>query len=136
MDINKTYTNDDRKLIVYKMENLKLKKHYINIFKIIHDSDPSFKYTQNRNGVFIDIKNLSNNTLYLIDQYISSIDQNNNSESDNKNILSDQISDHIYDDQYNSSGPKLSNYEKNIIKRNRILSDSLNDSDVVYKSYQ
>jgi len=131
----KIYKPEERKMLIYKMEKIKNKKYYIEIFKIMK-SDQQCKYTQNKNGLFINIGKLSDDTLYKLEQYIDHINkQKIYSESDSisisdKNIIKD------CDDDFNSDGPKLSNYEKNIIKRNRILSDSMSEnSDIIYRAY-
>lgn len=138
---NKIYKPEERKMLIYKMEKLKNKKYYIDIFKIMKN-DQQCKYTQNKNGLFINIGKLSDETLYKLEKYIDEINkQKIYSESDStsyqaKDNLSDKNIIKDYDDDFNSDGPKLSNYEKNIIKRNRILSDSLSEnSDVIYRAY-
>lgn len=123
----KTYNSDEKKMLVYKIENLKQKKHYIDIFNIIKHNEPNYKFTKNNNGIFFDLKYISNDVLYKIDKYINSISIHYNVSESDSISLKENISDHKYDCEFNNNGPKLSNYEKNLIKRNRLLSDSIND---------
>ena len=61
----KIYSAIEKKNIVHKIEQIKNKKNFIEIFKIIKNDN--IKYTQNRNGLFIDMNKLSNSTIYKID---------------------------------------------------------------------
>jgi hypothetical protein len=69
VDSNKIYSISDKKLIVSKIDKIKNKKLYLKIFKIIHLD--KCNYTINSNGIFFNITNINNNTLYKIDQLIN-----------------------------------------------------------------
>ena len=72
MEINnkdtKIYNHTEKKDLVKKMEKITSKSHYKQIFKIIKSS--GVKITQNSNGVFFNMNELSNETLKKIDDYI------------------------------------------------------------------
>lgn len=61
----KTYTHNDKKLLVKRIGDIKNKKCYIKIFKIIHGDN--FKYTKNDNGIFFNLTNLPDNNLTKIE---------------------------------------------------------------------
>ena len=67
MDI-KIYTHTEKKDLVKKIEKITSKLHYKQIFKIIKSS--GVKITQNNNGVFFNMNELSNETLEKIENYI------------------------------------------------------------------
>ena len=67
----KKYNTKERKKLVTKIESLKKKKHYINIFNIINNEN--VKYTENSNGIFIVINNLSDDTLQLVEDYVTKV---------------------------------------------------------------
>jgi hypothetical protein len=55
------------------------KEHHIEIFKIINDFD--VKYTENNNGIFINMNNINEECLNKINNYVNFINENK------KNIL-------------------------------------------------
>ncbi len=69
------YTSVDRKQIMNRIQNLKNKKHYIEIYKIIKDNNVS--YSQNINGIFINLTNLEDHILDKIVQYLNYVDSRN-----------------------------------------------------------
>jgi hypothetical protein len=73
MDI-KIYTHTEKKDLVKKIEKITSKLHYKQIFKIIKSS--GVKITQNNNGVFFNMNELSNDTLQKIENYIDNVQQN------------------------------------------------------------
>jgi hypothetical protein len=72
----KIYSHNEKKDLVRKIEKISTKAHYKQIFKIIKSSGA--KITQNSNGVFFNMNELSNDILQKIEQYIDSILKNNN----------------------------------------------------------
>jgi hypothetical protein len=113
--IFKIYNNVEKKNIVRKIEQIKNKKYYIEIFKIIKNNN--IKYTQNKNGLFIDMNKLSNETIYKIDDYLKSLELAL-SESDNKLSVDSLTFSNNDDDIRNIIGScKLTNHEKNILKK-------------------
>ncbi len=67
----KTYTHNDKKLLVKRITDIKVKKCYIKIFKIIHGDN--YQYIKNDNGVFFNLTNLSDEVLskieYIVQHY-------------------------------------------------------------------
>jgi beta-glucosidase-like glycosyl hydrolase len=111
----KIYTAIEKKNIVHKIEQIKNKKHFIEIFKIIKNDN--IKYTQNRNGLFIDMNKLSNSTIHKIEQYLKNLELTL-SESDNKLSVDSLTFSNNEDDIRNIIGTyKLSNHEKSILKK-------------------
>jgi len=60
----KTYANLDKKLLVKRIGDIKNKKCYIKIFKLINNDNLS--YTKNENGIFFNLSTLSNDILFKI----------------------------------------------------------------------
>jgi len=67
MDI-KTYTHADKKILVKRIGDIKNKKCYVKIFKLIHGDNLS--YTQNDNGIFFNLSILTDQILTQIEQII------------------------------------------------------------------
>ena len=63
----KTYSHNDKKQLVKRMGDIKNKKCFIKIFKLIHGST---KYTVNENGVLFNLTILPDNILTGIDAII------------------------------------------------------------------
>jgi hypothetical protein len=112
--IQRYYNLSYRKKLISKIEKLKNKDDYINIYKIIVD-DIGTNYCANSNGIFININILSDNCIAEINNYIS---------DKSKNFIE------IYPEKFNfnkiynndkidniSNFVKLSNQEKNLIKK-------------------
>lgn len=121
MSRNKSkYSRDDRKHIVESIENLRNDEDYVAIFKILTTDDAS-SYTQNSNGVFLNLSSLSDPTLDRVSKYLRKINRIRSSkvEVDVDIIPNGDISN-------NDRAYKLSNYEKNILKQ-RNLKKVLND---------
>jgi len=114
------YSRDDRKHIVELIENLKNDQDYVAIFEILTDDTVS-SYTQNSNGVFLNLSTVSDATLEKINKFLQKINKKraNQIEVDVDIIPNGSIckNDRTY---------KLSNYEKNILKQ-RNLKKVLND---------
>lgn len=115
------FSYDDRKNMVESIENLKNNDHYLAIFTII-SSNKNTVFTQNSNGVFLDLTNLTDKTLTRINRYLNKINHDKLQEihTDNDRIpcLSNDESEKTY---------KLSNYEKNIIKQRNFKKNESNN---------
>ena len=61
----KKFSLFDKKQLIKRINDIKNKKCYIKLFKIIHNDNQ--KYTKNDNGIFFNITNLSNDILNNID---------------------------------------------------------------------
>uniref|UniRef100_A0A6G6ABE7 Uncharacterized protein n=1 Tax=Borely moumouvirus TaxID=2712067 RepID=A0A6G6ABE7_9VIRU len=115
MNPNKSkYSRDDRKHIVESIENLKNDKDYVAIFKILMN-DNANSYTQNSNGVFLNLSQVSDDTLDQISKYLKKINK-----TKKKHIDLDVDIIPNYDISKNERVYKLSNYEKNIIKQRNL----------------
>jgi len=64
----KSYSHNDKKLLVKRITDIKNKRCYIKIFKIIHTDN--YKYTKNDNGIFFNLTNLSDEILTKIELVI------------------------------------------------------------------
>ena len=105
----------DRKKIVSNIDNLKSKTDYIELFKIINKATD--KYTQNNNGVFINLNCLDDATLQQVETFLESKKKKEKNNIDlNKQI---DLLKSLSDNTTNESIIKLTNYEKNIVKRHR-----------------
>uniref|UniRef100_A0A6C0ED45 NET domain-containing protein n=1 Tax=viral metagenome TaxID=1070528 RepID=A0A6C0ED45_9ZZZZ len=114
---NRKYNSLYRKKLISKFDNIKNKNILLDIYNIIIN-DIGNNYSSNRNGIFININIVSDLCIEKLNEYI---DNNlNNTVSD---LTSDKIDCKIYkfDDieLISEMGHKLSNQEKNIIKRIR-----------------
>ena len=69
------YTLADKKSIMTRIQNLKNKKHYIHIYKIIKENN--VQYSQNINGVFINLNNIDDIILDKIIKYLNYLDSRN-----------------------------------------------------------
>ena len=114
MHKNNKFSHERRKYIAESIENLKNDDHYLAIFEILLE-DSHNSYTQNSNGVFLNIANISDKTVARIVRYLDKISNTSvNIDSPDIDQLSRQMTlrtDRTY---------KLSNYEKNIIKQQNI----------------
>jgi len=114
---SRKYNTNFRKKIVSKLEKLKDKSDYISLYNIIFD-DIGNNFSSNRNGIFINMNILSNK---CIEQLISFIEDKLNytmtqTETDKINYKAYKF-DEV--EIISEMGHKLSNQEKNIIKRIR-----------------
>ena len=107
----KTYTLVQKKKLADRIENLKSKKQFKQIFKIIYESSDN-SYTKDSSGVYINFNFLSNDTIKLIEDYLNIIAP----KIDNIPLQSKYTP--YFSDEYNpkDSGIKLSNHEKNFLK--------------------
>lgn len=70
-----TFTLDDKKYIMTKIQNLKNKKHYMHLYRLIKENNVI--HSQNNNGVFINLNNISDDILEKIVQYLNYLDTRN-----------------------------------------------------------
>jgi hypothetical protein len=69
------YSLNDKKAIMTRIQNLKNKRHYIHIYKIIKDNNVS--YSQNINGIFINLTNIEDSILDKIIEYLNYVESRN-----------------------------------------------------------
>lgn len=107
----KIMTNRRKKNIRDKIKDLS-KENYITIFdKIIKDTDV---YTENKNGIYVNLNNVSDKTLLEIEKYVIKVLQDKK-EMEDKIKCKLPISDYS---KQNENEIKLSNYEKFIVQSN------------------
>lgn len=130
----KTFTQEEKKRLIKYIETIKSKKVLISIFKIINNDTK--KYSKNNNGVFINLKNVSNNALNEINDLIIEYNNQLNSERESESNLSETLSFHKDEfKDFEDSSAKLSNHEKNILRKNRIEKNNKKNSNIVYGSF-
>ena len=113
MKTRSIYDREARKHIANAIENLKNDEDYAAIFKILM-KDPSNSYTQNSNGVFLNLTVTSDETLKAVQRKLNKINRVQINEIDvDVNVIPQSGRDnyHIC---------KLSNFEKNILKQRKI----------------
>jgi hypothetical protein len=114
---SRKYNSEFRKKLVSKFDKLKSKTDYIDIYNIIVQ-DIGTNFSSNRNGIFINMNILSDK---CVDKLIDFMDDKLNltlsqTENDKVNYKAYKIDDV---EIISEMGHKLSNQEKNIIKRIR-----------------
>ena len=75
VEASSKYTLSDKKQIMVKIQNLKNKRHYMDIYKIIKENNVT--YSQNINGIFINLTNIEDNILDKIIKYLNYLDSRN-----------------------------------------------------------
>ena len=109
--IKKTYSLSQRKKIAERVENLKSKKNFKQIFKLIHGSCPGC-YTRDATGIYINFEVLPNETIEFVENYLNEV-------SPKTSLIPLPIKYTPYfSDEFvaKDSGIKLSNHEKNFLK--------------------
>ena len=106
----------DKRILREKVQSLSKNECKVVFNMIKNDTN---KYTENNNGIFINLDNISENILQQIYIYVNKVTENkiNNDplivyESNNPNLITS-----------NNPKIKLSNYEKSIIKRNNYMEE-------------
>lgn len=64
----KTYSHNDKKMLVKRIEGIKNRQCYMKILKVIHGDN--FNFTKNDNGVFFNVSNLPDSVLFKIDSVV------------------------------------------------------------------
>lgn len=112
---SRKFNTNFRKKLVTKLDKLKNKNEYIDIYNIIIE-DIGTNFSSNRNGIFINMNILSDNCIQKLIQFID--DKLNltitQSETEKINYKTYKIDDV---ELISEMGHKLSNQEKNLIKR-------------------
>jgi hypothetical protein len=109
------YNTDFRKKLVSKFDKIKERSDMHTIYNII-SKDIGTNFSSNRNGIFINMNILSDECIDKLVEYIDDKNTSSLTMSDKVNYKSYKF-DEI--DIISESGQKLSNQEKNIIKRIR-----------------
>jgi len=114
---SRKYNSQFRKKLVSKFEKIKEKSDYINIYNIIVE-DIGFNFSSNRNGIFFNMNLLSDQCIENLIQFIEDKLNYNITQTDTEKI---NYKSYKFDEVeiISEMGHKLSNQEKNIIKRIR-----------------
>lgn len=124
-NLDKIYNKSEKKMIASRIEQIKNKKVYLKLFKII--SDDKNNYTLNSNGIFLNLNNVHDSTLFKIEKVLDMYD----------NIKKNKIIDSKWNNhlqiQYNTTNheiidDKLSNHEKLFLKRQQ----NINEKEITY----
>lgn len=96
----KIYNYDEKKKIVYRIQNIKTKKNYFKLYSIIINDN--IKYTKNSNGIFFNINKLSNESLDIIVNFLDKMDLKKEliNDSEISNLESDSLASS--EDNYSS----------------------------------
>ena len=115
MESSKTriYNTNYRKKLISKIERLNNKNDYINIYNLINEDINDI--SSNRNGFFININLLTDKCIENIEKYLNEKCSSTNSESEKINYKITKFEN----DNLEKDSHKLSNQDKNIIKRIR-----------------
>ncbi len=127
-------SHEKKKKIKDDIEKIKRKKHLIEIYNIINEDENTNK-TENNNGIFFTFNNLHNSTYLKLENYLTEINKNNNK---NTSKFSQTISESTSSDMKKimlKSNIRLSNLEKNIIKRSKYEQIINNNKDIIYESF-
>jgi hypothetical protein len=100
-----------RSKIVLKISKLTSKKDFVNIFNIIQ-GEVGDEISMNRNGIFININLLSDDTIDKLNEYL-----NENVENITATETENKIKYKPYSIDENVENSKLSNHEKSILKK-------------------
>ena len=114
---SRKYNSQFRRKLVSKFEKIKDKNDYIDIYNIITE-DIGNNFSSNRNGIFINMNILSNqcieNLVQLMEEKLDcNMTQTDTDKINYKSYKFDEV------EIISEMGHKLSNQEKNIIKRIR-----------------
>lgn len=114
---SRKYNSQFRKKLVSKFEKIKDKNDYIDIYNIIVE-DIGTNFSSNRNGIFFNMNLLSDQCIENLIQYIEDKLNCNITQTDTEKI---NYKSYKFDEVeiISEMGHKLSNQEKNIIKRIR-----------------
>ena len=119
---NKKYSYNDRKKLSTRVKEIKSKEDYVRLFKIIN-RDPNNKFTENSNGIWLDFKILEDETIEKVSKFLNKL--SNKKKKNVDSVSSIEYVPYSADDIFNikNNGPKLSNYEKSILRRHKYSDD-------------
>jgi hypothetical protein len=100
------YNNDFKKKLVSKLEELKDKDDYVNIFNIISSND----YSSNSNGIFFNLNAFSDEVIEKLVDYLNENKKENENETEPEPI--------VYTTYCNENGLfKVNNQDKQIMNK-------------------
>ena len=82
-----TYDYNKKKKIVYRIQNLKKRKIYIKLFKLILNEN--INYSSNNNGIFINVSKIPINSLSKIDEFLNEYETVSSNISDSSESMSE-----------------------------------------------
>lgn len=77
---NVIFNYDEKKKIVFRIQNLKSRKFYIKLFKIILNEN--IDYNKNSNGIFFNINKLTNTQFNKINTFLDYCELSSQTDSD------------------------------------------------------
>ena len=124
-DIVKKVTTEQKKKIVSRITNLKSKKKYIKLFNLI---DKEYKeYTDNSNGIFINLNCLTDKTLSKIVKFLDKNEKKHKGTISESSVSDSSISLSYSETLSNSSSKLFSNTLPNTLYN--IDTDTLSETD-------
>jgi hypothetical protein len=109
------YNSEFRNNLKQKILKLTDKSDFIEIYNIINDQ-PDPKLTSNRNGVYFNLNQLNDDRIEKLSDFLhKKFDQDDPINSNEKMIYQSYSKDNLE----SLDGPKLSNQERNILKKIR-----------------
>ena len=82
-----TYDYNKKKKIVYRIQNLKKRKIYIKLFKLILNEN--INYNSNNNGIFINVSKIPIDSLKKIDSFLNQYENVSSNVSDSSESMSE-----------------------------------------------
>tara|TARA_B100000674_G_C37732850_1_gene865105 strand:- start:339 stop:629 length:291 start_codon:yes stop_codon:yes gene_type:complete len=82
-----TYDYNKKKKIVYRIQNLKKRKIYIKLFKLILNEN--INYSTNNNGIFINVSKIPIDSLKKIDSFLNQYENVSSNVSDSSESMSE-----------------------------------------------
>lgn len=110
----KTFNYDEKKKLVYRIQNIKSKKNYFKLYSIITNEKVNF--TKNSNGFFFNINKLSNNSLTKIELFLDKLDLKNELINDSE-ISNNESESFLSTDEPVSSSINYGNQENYLKKK-------------------
>ena len=109
------YNSEFRKKLNDNIKRIKNKKTLVSIFKIVN-SDIGSNYSENKSGIYFNMNLLKDSTIEDIKKIVDNYNVETTSEESSDKMIYKSYSENEID-IYNSIGPRLSNQEKNILRK-------------------
>jgi len=130
-NMSKQFTHDKKKKLLYKINKLTSKKDMIKIYKIILNHKKDEEITKNNNGIFMLFHDLDDEVYFKLEKAINKILKNELSET----LSAERKTYKVYDKENCpvqnglTKKLKLSNTEKNLLKRKQYDENINSDSE-------
>jgi len=125
--INKTYTNASKEELSLRITKIKTKSHYVTLFRIIHEHNASYTRVANK-GVYIELDKYNDELLSDIEKFMNKTYPITILKPVVKGMYSDKSEDYDY------KALKLTNHERNILKRKDNTDNSVSASENSHKN--